>query len=165
MCSENFSLATNITPRSSTKRKLSARCVPHLFNPDNKRTRETIAEQCLILFMRNPKEFLRRFVTFDETKKRPRTGERALKKAKTVADAHGLPIGSNVEEGRAGGRGQGDDCGMGSVYLRQVLLSQPSIKLSVLQLDLHKSKVSSAELLNAMEQEPTDIVLALDYVR
>ena len=47
-------------------RKLSARWVPRLLTPDNKRIRETTSEQCLMLFMRNPKEFLRRFVTVDE---------------------------------------------------------------------------------------------------
>jgi len=41
-------------------RKLSARWVPRLLTPDNKCNRET-------LFKRNPKEFLRRFVTVDET--------------------------------------------------------------------------------------------------
>ena len=48
-------------------RKLSARWVPRLLTPDNKRNRETTSEQCLTLFKRNPKEFLRRFVTVDET--------------------------------------------------------------------------------------------------
>jgi len=48
-------------------RKLSARWVPRLLTPDNKRNRETTSEQCLTLFKRNPKEFLRCFVTVDET--------------------------------------------------------------------------------------------------
>jgi len=48
-------------------RKLSARWVPHLLSPDNKRNRETTSEQCLTLFKRNPREFLRRFVIVDET--------------------------------------------------------------------------------------------------
>jgi len=47
-------------------RKLSARWVPRLLTPDNKRNRESTSEQCLTLFKRNPKEFLRRFVTVDE---------------------------------------------------------------------------------------------------
>jgi len=34
---------------------------------DNKRNRETTSDQCLTLFKRNPKEFLRSFVTVDET--------------------------------------------------------------------------------------------------
>jgi len=46
-------------------RKLSARWVPRLLIPDNKRNRETTSEHCLTLFKRNPKEFLRRFVTVD----------------------------------------------------------------------------------------------------
>jgi len=48
-------------------RKLSTRLVPRLLTPDNKRNRETTSEQCLTLFERNPKEFLRRFVTVAET--------------------------------------------------------------------------------------------------
>jgi len=48
-------------------RKLSAQRVPRLLTPDNKRYRETTSEQCLTLFKRKPKEFLRRFVTVDET--------------------------------------------------------------------------------------------------
>jgi len=81
-------------------RKLSARWVPRLLTPDNKRNRETTSEQCLTLFKRNPKEFLRRFVTVDETwihwytpetkeqsKQWTSPGERAPKKAKTVLSA------------------------------------------------------------------------------
>jgi len=48
-------------------RKLSARWVPRLLTPDNKRNRETTSERCLTLFKRNTKEFLRRLVTVDET--------------------------------------------------------------------------------------------------
>ena len=48
-------------------RKLSARWVLRVLTPDNKRNRETTSEQCLTLFKRNPKEFLRSFVTVDET--------------------------------------------------------------------------------------------------
>ena len=47
-------------------RKLLARWVPRLLTLDNKRNHETTSEQCLTLFERNPKEFLRRFVTVDE---------------------------------------------------------------------------------------------------
>jgi len=78
-------------------RKLSARWVPRLLTPDNKLNRETTSEQCLTLFKRSPKEFLRRFVTVDETwihSYTPKTkeqskqwtspGEPAPKKAKTV---------------------------------------------------------------------------------
>src|ERR1700755_1274779 len=81
-------------------RKLSARWLPRLLTPDNKRNRETTSEQCLTLFKRNPKEFLRRFVTVDETwihwytpetkeqsKQWTSRGERAPKKAKTVVSA------------------------------------------------------------------------------
>ena len=48
-------------------RKLSARWVPRFLTPDKKCNRETTSEQCLTLFKRNSKEFLRRFVTVDET--------------------------------------------------------------------------------------------------
>ncbi|XP_070854673.1 protein GVQW3-like [Drosophila suzukii] len=48
-------------------RKLPARWMPRLLTPDNKRSREITSKQCLTLFKRNPKEFLRRFVTVDET--------------------------------------------------------------------------------------------------
>ena len=48
-------------------RKLSARWVPRLLTPDNKRNRKTNSEQCLTLFKRNPNEFLRRFLTVNET--------------------------------------------------------------------------------------------------
>ena len=48
-------------------KKLSARWVPRLLIPDNKRNRENTSKQCLKLFKRNPKEFLRPFVSVDET--------------------------------------------------------------------------------------------------
>jgi len=47
-------------------KKLSARWVPHLLI-DHKRDRVTISKQCLKMFQRNPDEFLRRFITVDET--------------------------------------------------------------------------------------------------
>ena len=81
-------------------REVSARWVSRLFTPDNKRNRENTSEQCLTLFKRNPKEFLRRFVTVDETwihwhtpetkeqsKQWISPGERAPKKAKTDLSA------------------------------------------------------------------------------
>ena len=48
-------------------RKLSARWVPRLLTPNNKSNRETASELCLTLLKRNPKKFLPRFVTVDET--------------------------------------------------------------------------------------------------
>ena len=81
-------------------RKLSARWVPRLLNSDNKQKRVTTSEQCLTLFKRNPKEFLRRFVTVDETwihwytpetkvqsKQWTSPDEPAPKKAKTIPSA------------------------------------------------------------------------------
>lgn len=48
-------------------RKLSARWVPRLLTLDHKRNRVTTSKECLAMFSRNPGEFLRRFVTVDET--------------------------------------------------------------------------------------------------
>lgn len=48
-------------------RKLAARWVPHLLNADNKRNRVTTSKECLAMFNHNKKDFLRRFVTVDET--------------------------------------------------------------------------------------------------
>lgn len=48
-------------------RKLSARWVPRLLSIDHKRNRVTTSKDCLELFNRNSNEFLRRFVTVDET--------------------------------------------------------------------------------------------------
>ena len=68
--------------------------------PHNKRNRETTSEQCLTLLKHNPKEFLRRFVSVDETwihwytpdtkeqsKQWTSPGERAPKKVMTVLSA------------------------------------------------------------------------------
>ena len=48
-------------------KKLSARWVPRLLTIDHKRNRVTTSIECLALFNRNKDEFLRRFVTVDET--------------------------------------------------------------------------------------------------
>ncbi|KAG5307266.1 SETMR methyltransferase, partial [Acromyrmex insinuator] len=48
-------------------KQLSARWVPRLLTVDHKRDRVTISKQCLEMFQRNPDEFLRRFITVDET--------------------------------------------------------------------------------------------------
>ena len=81
-------------------RKLSARWVPRLLIADHKRARVVASEQCLGMFQRNSKEFLRRYVTFDETwihyhtpetknqsKMWTEPDESALKKAETVPSA------------------------------------------------------------------------------
>jgi len=66
-------------------RKLSARWVPRL------RNRETTSEQCLTLFKRNPKEFLRIHWYTPETKEQSKQwtspGEPAPKMARTVPSA------------------------------------------------------------------------------
>ena len=51
-------------------RKLSARCVPRLLTADHKRAHVLASEQCLRMFQRNSKEFLRRYVTVHEKKTR-----------------------------------------------------------------------------------------------
>ncbi|XP_030751041.1 protein GVQW3-like [Sitophilus oryzae] len=48
-------------------RKLAARWEPHLLNADNKRNRVTTSKECLAMFNHNKKDFLRHFVTVDET--------------------------------------------------------------------------------------------------
>ncbi|GBP83022.1 Histone-lysine N-methyltransferase SETMAR [Eumeta japonica] len=82
-------------------RKLSARWVPQLLTLDHKRNRVTTSKECLAMFSRNSDEFLRRFVTVDETwihHNTPETkeqskqwvsrGERGPKKAKQSLSAN-----------------------------------------------------------------------------
>ena len=48
-------------------KKLCARWVPRLLTVDQKRIRATTSQQNLAMFTQNSKEFLRRFITMDET--------------------------------------------------------------------------------------------------
>jgi histone-lysine N-methyltransferase SETMAR len=48
-------------------KKLCARRVPRLLTSDQKRTRMKISEQCLERFNKNTNDFVRRFITMDET--------------------------------------------------------------------------------------------------
>jgi hypothetical protein len=48
-------------------KKLYARWVPRLFTADQKRTGMKISEQCLKRFNKNKTDFVRRFITMDET--------------------------------------------------------------------------------------------------
>jgi len=48
-------------------KKLSARWVPRLLTVDHKCDHVAISKQCLEMFLRNPDEFLRRFITMDKT--------------------------------------------------------------------------------------------------
>jgi histone-lysine N-methyltransferase SETMAR len=48
-------------------KKLCARWVPRLLTADQKRTRMEISEQCLERFNKNKTDFVRRFITVDET--------------------------------------------------------------------------------------------------
>lgn len=81
-------------------KKLSARWVPRLLTVDNKRIRVTNSKTVLGLYRHNSDEFLRRYITVDETwvhfytpemkqqsKQWVFSGERAPKKAKTVRSA------------------------------------------------------------------------------
>ena len=90
----------NILHEKLDMKKLSARWVPRLLTVEQKRNRMKTSEHCLDMFKRNPKEFLRRFVTVDETwihhytpemkeqsKQWTSPGEPAPKKAKTVPSA------------------------------------------------------------------------------
>lgn len=96
----SFERVQNILHEHLGMTKLSARWVPRLLTLDNKRNRMTTSKLCLDMFKRNPKEFLRRFVTVDETwihhytpemkeqsKQWTSSGEHAPKKAKTVPSA------------------------------------------------------------------------------
>ena len=78
-------------------KKISARWVPRLLSAENKRNRVRAATAALELYLSNPGEFLRRYITVDETwihyytpetkeqsKQWISKGERAPKKAKTV---------------------------------------------------------------------------------
>ena len=48
-------------------KRLCARCLPRLLTADQKCTRMKISEQCLERFNKNKTDFLRRFITMDET--------------------------------------------------------------------------------------------------
>ena len=90
----------HISPEFLGMRKLSTRWVPRLLTANHKRARLVTSKQCFGMFQRNSKEFLRHYVTFDETwiyYHAPETknqskmwtgpGESAPKKAKTVLSA------------------------------------------------------------------------------
>lgn len=57
----------NILSEHLGMRKLCARWVPRLLTVDQKRQRKQISETCLALYRKDSSEFLRRFVTVDET--------------------------------------------------------------------------------------------------
>lgn len=90
----------NILHNELAMRKLSARWVPRLLTVDQKRVRMQMSKLSLSQFKRNKKEFLRRYVTVDETWIHHYTpemkiqsaqwvfpNERAPKKAKTTQSA------------------------------------------------------------------------------
>jgi len=57
----------NILHEHLSMEKLSARWVPRLLTVNQKLTRKTVSIKNLALYKRNPSEFLRRFITVDET--------------------------------------------------------------------------------------------------
>jgi histone-lysine N-methyltransferase SETMAR len=92
--------------------KLSARWVPRLLAVDNKRNRMTTSKQCFYLFKRNPKKFIRRFVSVDEiwihhympemkeeSKQWSSPGKQAPKNANTVP-SKGIIFIDYLEKGR-----------------------------------------------------------------
>jgi histone-lysine N-methyltransferase SETMAR len=56
-----------ILPEELDMKKLCARWVTRLLTADQKRTRTNISEQCLERFNKNKNDFVRRFITTDET--------------------------------------------------------------------------------------------------
>lgn len=91
----------NILHQHLNMRKLSARWVPRLLTIDQKRVRVTTSKANLAMFNRNRHEFLRRFITVDETwihhhtpetkeqsKQWIASGEPVPKKAKAVLSAN-----------------------------------------------------------------------------
>lgn len=89
----------NILHEHLTMKKLCARWVPRLLAPNQKQRRKDVSADCLAHYRRNPTEFLRPFITVDETwfhlytpetkqQSRQWTKKREPpKKAKTVASA------------------------------------------------------------------------------
>lgn len=90
----------NIVTQELGMKKLSARWVPRLLTLDQKRVRMQISQECLDRFMKNTTDFVRRFVTTDETwvhyytpetklqsKQWTEPGGSAPKKAKTFKSA------------------------------------------------------------------------------
>lgn len=57
----------NILHEHLLMKKLAARWVPRSLTIDQKRNRVTTSKHCLEMFKRNSNEFLRRFITVDET--------------------------------------------------------------------------------------------------
>lgn len=121
----SYERVTNILHQELGMRKLSARWVPHLLNPEQKRIRALTSAECLELFKKNPVDFKRRFVTMDETwihhytpeskiqsKQWTGHGESFPKKAKTIQsagkvmasvfwDAKGILLIDYLEKGRS----------------------------------------------------------------
>lgn len=90
----------NILHNQLGMRKLCARWVPHLLTTDQKQMRKRLSQQSLDRFNRDPTDFVRRFVTMDETwvhhytpetkqqsKQWVEVGGSAPKKAKSIASA------------------------------------------------------------------------------
>lgn len=100
-CKMSYERVQNILHQHLYMEKLCARWVPRLLTVDQKLIRKNISTANLALYKRNPSEFLRRFVTVDETwvhHYTPETkeqskqwigpGEPTPKKAKTIFSAN-----------------------------------------------------------------------------
>jgi|SRR5687768_3191449 len=114
----------NILHEYLDMKKLSARWVPRMLTIDQKQKRVDDSEYCLAYFQRNPSDFLRRFITMDETwihyytpesnrqsaewlqwgenrPKRPKTQRSAGKVMASIFwDSHGIIIIDYLEKGR-----------------------------------------------------------------
>lgn len=114
----------NILHKHLHMRKLSARWVPRLLTIDQKRNRVTTSVECLEMLRRNPDDFLRRYITVDETwihhytpeskiqsRQWVEAGSSAPTKAKVVAsagkvmatvfwDAHGIIFIDYLQKGK-----------------------------------------------------------------
>lgn len=66
-CMMSYERVQNILHQHLYMEKLCARWVPRLLTVDQKLIRKNISTANLALYKRNPSEFLRRFVTVDET--------------------------------------------------------------------------------------------------
>lgn len=100
-CRMSAERVRNILHNHLNMEKLCARWVPRLLTLDQKLLRKTISTDNLALYRRNPNEFLRRFITVDETwvhhytpenkeqsKQWVGKGEPTPKKAKTILSAN-----------------------------------------------------------------------------
>ena len=78
--------------------KLFSKWVPRLLTPDQKQQRFEDSERCLELFKRGKKDFLRRYVTMDETRIHYYTPETKRSSAKWTATGENRPKRPNTQQ-------------------------------------------------------------------